>query len=107
MSLEKMIKDLDNELIKEWQNYNDLHKELNQFKGKQLDKENEVPLVNELLKKIQLKFKDLSHVFYFVTSRHQQAIIAGHEFQSFINDIKASGGFELPEEEEKKVDNGN
>lgn len=98
MSLIKMTDELDKALIKEWQAYNDLHKKFNEYRGKELDKEKDVPRLNSILKEIQDKFKEIARVFYFVQSRHQQSIIAAHEFQLFIGDIKKAGGFELPEE---------
>lgn len=90
MSIEKLVKDLDNQINEVYNKYVQLHEELNFHRGKPLDDTN-LPEVNRLLKEIQETFALLYPAYYFIAHRYQYAVNAVNSYETFIDQIKKIG----------------
>jgi hypothetical protein len=88
--IEKLTNELDSEITKVWDEYIDLHKELDQHRGKPIDDTN-LDEINRVLKTIQEKFSELYPAFNLIAVRHQYVSNAVTQYNEFIETLKKSG----------------
>lgn len=88
--LQKLVNELDTEMVRIWDEYTALHAELDTHRGKPITDTN-LDEVNRLLKEIQEKFGVLYHAFNFIATRHQFVGNAVTSFNDFIETLKKSG----------------
>ena len=73
-----------------WDEYVDLHKQLDQFRGILLTEELAQTKINPLLKQIQEKFFELEPSFRTILHRGAQCQTAINEYKKFIAEITAT-----------------
>jgi hypothetical protein len=88
--IEKLTNELDVEINRVWQEYIDLHTELDTHRGKPIDDMN-LEEVNKILKAIQDTFASLYPAYHFIATRHQYASNAVNTYNDFIETLKKSG----------------
>jgi len=88
--IEKLTNELDVEITRVWQEYIDLHAELDSHRGKPIDDTN-LDEINRILKDIQEKFGLLYPAYHFIATRHQYVSNAVTAYNEFIETIKKSG----------------
>ncbi len=93
MSIDALVKELDEQLMAKWEQYLNLHKELDSHRGKPLDDTN-LGEVNRLLKEIQFVFTELYPIFVLVMSRNDLATNAMAGFNTFIESLKKAGALQ-------------
>ncbi len=96
--IEKLTNELDVEINRIWQEYIDLHTELDTHRGKPIDDTN-LDEINRILKAIQEKFALLHPAYNFIATRHQYASNAVNGYNEFIETLKQSGA----KQDESKV----
>lgn len=101
--IEKLTNELDVEINRIWNEYIELHAELDKHRGKKIDDTN-LDEVNRLLKEIQEKFTCLYPAYHFIATRHQYVSNAVTSYNEFIETIKKSGA--VQDEPEKIIING-
>lgn len=89
-TIEKLTNELDKLIVQTWQEYLDLHKELDTHRGKPIDDTN-LPEVNRLLKDIQEKFAELYPAYHFIATRHEHVVNATNGYNEFIEALKKGG----------------
>lgn len=88
--IQKLTNELDAEINRVYDEYLQLHKDLDLHRGKPLDDTN-LPEVNRILKEIQEKFSSLFPAYHFIGVRSQYATNAVNEYNNFIDTIKKAG----------------
>lgn len=88
--IEKLVNELDAEINRVWEEYMDLHTQLDTHRGKPIDATN-LDEVNRLLKEIQEKFAILHPAYHFIAIRHQYVSNAVTYYNEFINILKKAG----------------
>ena len=88
--IQKLTNELDTEMNRVYNEYSDLHKELDKHRGKPLSDTN-LDEVNRLLKEIQDKFACLYPAYHFIATRHQYVSNAVNAYNDFIEVIKKAG----------------
>jgi len=88
--IEKLTNELDVEINRVWNEYIDLHTELEKHRGKPIDDTN-LDEVNRILKAIQESFAILYPAYNFIVTRHQYASNAVNGYNEFIELLKKSG----------------
>jgi len=91
--IEKLTNELDVEINRVWNEYIDLHKQLDSHRGKPIGDTN-LDEVNRLLKAIQETFSLLYPAYHFITARHQYANNAVNGYNEFIEQLKKGGATE-------------
>lgn len=97
-TIETLTHELDTLIVQTWQEYLDLHKELDTHRGKPIDDTN-LPEVNRLLKDIQEKFAELYPAYHFIATRHQHVSNATNGYNEFIEALKKGGATQSDPEE--------
>jgi molybdopterin converting factor small subunit len=92
--LQKSIDKVDKELTAMYEEYIELHAQLNKHRGKQLE-ETDMPEVNRLLEEIQDKFAQMYPVYYFIVQRHQLAVNVVNSYNDFIDTLKKAGAQQM------------
>lgn len=90
MVIEQLTRQLDEEITRVHNLYADLHKELDQHRGKPLSDTN-LPEVNRILKEIQDTFLQLYPAVHFIAVRHQYATNITNDYNNFIDTLKKAG----------------
>lgn len=88
--IEKLTNELDVEITRVWDEYLNLHTELDSHRGKPINDDN-VDQINGILKQIQEKFSALYPAFNFIVIRHQYVSNAVTSYNDFIETLKKSG----------------
>ena len=88
--IEKLTNELDVEITRAWDEYIELHKELDQHRGQPINDTN-LDDVNRILKTIQEKFAELYPAFNLIAVRHQYVSNAVTQYNEFIETLKKSG----------------
>lgn len=88
--MKDLIEQLDTAMTKSYEEYKQLHVQLDAWRGKELSQEDNLE-VNKVLAAIQLKFSELYGVYHFIGSRHQFAIDQVHRWNDFIDALKKEG----------------
>lgn len=88
--IQKLTNELDVEITRIWEEYVQLHKSLDTYRGKPIVDTN-LEDVNGLLKQIQEKFAQLYPAYHFIATRHQHVSNAVTEYNEFIETLKKSG----------------
>ncbi len=88
--IERLTNELDVEINRVWDEYINLHTELDKHRGKPINDTN-LDEVNGLLKVIQEKFALLYPAYHFIATRHQYVSNAVTSYNEFIELIKKSG----------------
>lgn len=96
MSLQKSFNLFDGEFRKMWKKYVELHKELDKFRGIEINEKN-VEVINKLIMAIQERYAAMHDILHWIQSWNLHAIQAINEHKKFMDDIKASGA--MPENE--------
>jgi hypothetical protein len=94
--LQKLTNELDAEINRVYTEYIELHKELDQHRGKPLGDTN-LEEVNRLLKEIQERFASLYPAYHFIAARNQYVNNAVNSYNEFIETIKKAGAQQLEE----------
>lgn len=104
MNLDVMIKDVEKELLTNWEVYLNYHKELQKYAGQELSKfsQEQIDDANRILKGIQDTFQLIYPAFSFALTKHQWADNAIKGYNEFIETIKKNGA--RPEEEIENAD---
>lgn len=90
--LETQINELDSAMTFAWEYYLDLHKELDKYRGRVIEDIETIKIVDELLGKIQLHFKEeLYPIFKFVLTRNDLSRNACSGYEKFILSLKQAG----------------
>ena len=87
--IEKLTYELDQEMIKVYDEYLQFHKELDVYRGKPIG--DHVDEVNRILAEIQQRFVWLYPAYHFIAMRHQSANNAVNSYNEFIESIKKAG----------------
>src|SRR6516162_2615717 len=74
--------------------YIDLMKEFDSFRGKSLEDPIKLEKVNDLLDKIQKKFKEIYEAFYFIAQMHPMAVKTCNAHDEFIESLKKAGAIQ-------------
>lgn len=86
-TLKEMIENIDKALNEKHAVYVDLHKKLDEHRGKELS-ETDMDKVQSILQEIQDAFADIYNVLHFVMFRNQFAQNATREYNEFIEHLK-------------------
>lgn len=86
-NLKKMMEQIDKTLNEKHATYIDLHKSLDEHRGKDLD-DTDMQKVAQIIQDIQTTFADIYNVLHFVMFRHQFAQTATREYNEFIDQLK-------------------
>jgi enoyl-[acyl-carrier-protein] reductase (NADH) len=92
-AIKKLVTELDQQIAKTYDEYVQLHEELNPHRGKPIDETN-LQEVNRILKEIQEKFSQLYPAYHFIAFRYQQAINATNSYNDFVETLKKVGAKE-------------
>lgn len=96
--LQEMVEALDKKLNETYEQYKELHVQLDSWRGKELSSEDNAE-VNKVLTALQLKFSELYGVYHFIGSRSQFAIEQVHRWNDFIDALKKEGAILEPNNE--------
>jgi len=89
-AIEKLTQELDGEITRVHNIYVDLHRELDQHRGKPLSDTN-IEEVNRILKGIQDTFAQMHPAFHFIATRHQYVTNVVNDYNNFIDVLKKAG----------------
>lgn len=87
MNIEQLITNLDQEMVKQYEDYVKCHRELDKHRGKPVDDTN-LEEVNRILKDMQEKFLVLYPALQFIATRHEFVTNVTNEFQAFFETLK-------------------
>lgn len=85
--IQQHINDLDNEMNELYTKYVQCHRDLDQHRGKPVDETN-LEEVNRILKEMQEVFVELYPALQFIATRHEFAVNATNDFQSFFDGLR-------------------
>ena len=100
--IEKLTNELDVEMTRVWEEYVDLHKELDTHRGKTMD-DTEMVEVNKILEGIQNKFALLHPAYHFIASRHQFVSNAANSYNEFIEMLIKGGAKQSDPNDAQKI----
>lgn len=94
--LKETFKNFEDDFVDVYNRYQELHSELNQYRGKEIG-DHDVGKVNELVGKIQEYYQEMWGTITFVAERHLVLINLVRDFNKFIDDLKKAGATEMRE----------
>lgn len=90
MTIKEKLADLETQVNITYDQYLELHKELSNFAGKEVD-ENNINDINKVLASIQETFTELYPFYHFVSYRYPQACQVTQYYNEFIENLKKNG----------------
>lgn len=94
MTIKEIIQLLDDALVEEHKKYIEKHKELKDYRGRELQKD-EIEKVNDLLMEIQNIYMGIHPALIYISQRHQPTLQAMRSYEEFIASLKESGATEF------------
>lgn len=90
MNLKEAFRVWENEFEKKWNEYVDLHKKLDEYRGVDINESN-VQQINEIVSALQDQYAVLYPSINYIVHRNPLCITAMKEYNQFIDDIKNGG----------------
>jgi septation ring formation regulator EzrA len=100
MSLSNSFVRFQEEFIKSWNRYVDLHKELDAYRGQAINNTN-IDAINKVISDLQDTFTELYTSINFVKERYVLCSEALLEYTKFMDEIKSAGA--LPVDSKSKI----
>lgn len=99
MAIQKTVEKLDREIVALEAEYCRLNEKFNHYRGKILEKEDEVK-INKLLHDMQTTFGELYKAYHFIQYRYESSINFCQAYREFIDSLIKSGAVLVDNQEQ-------